>query len=96
LGGTDAKFEMGDARWISRWKMMSGYAKHLPMSSQSLLSEIESAPEEIRREVWDFLKFLKDRQSSGTREEDSILPLAQSAWGPDWTSAEEDEAWKDL
>jgi len=32
-------------RWISRWKMMSGYAENLRMSSQSLLSEIESAPE---------------------------------------------------
>lgn len=75
---------------------MSFHAKGLPMNSQSILSEIESAPEEIRREVWYFLKFLKDRQSSGIREEDSILPLAQSAWGHDWTSAEEDEAWKDL
>jgi hypothetical protein len=66
------------------------------MSSQALLSEIESAPEEIRREVWNFLKFLKSRQSAGPEREDSLLPLAQTAWGPDWNSAEEDEAWKDL
>ena len=76
---------------------MPGCVKRMsPMSSQTLLSEIESAPEEIRREVWDFLKFLKSRQSAEPEKEDSMLPLAQTAWGPDWNSAEEDEAWKDL
>ena len=75
---------------------MPGCIKKTSMSSQTLLSEIESAPEEIRREVWDFLKFLKSRQSAGTEREDSILPLAQTAWASDWTSTEEDEAWKDL
>jgi hypothetical protein len=79
------------------WKTLSLCIKVAGfMSSQTLLSEIESAPEEIRREVWDFLKFLKSRQSAGPEREDSVLPLAQTAWGPDWTSAEEDEAWKDL
>jgi len=66
------------------------------MSSQALLSEIESAPEEIRREVWEFLKFLKSRQSLELKEQESMLPLAQTTWGPDWSSTEEDEAWKDL
>ncbi len=75
---------------------MPGCIKKTSMSSQTLLSEIESAPEEIRREVWDFLKFLKSQQSAGTKREDSMLPLAQTAWASDWTSAEEDEAWKDL
>ena len=32
------------------------------MSSATLLKEIESAPEEIRREVLDFLSFLKSRR----------------------------------
>ena len=41
---------------------MSGCIKKTSMSSQTLLSEIESAPEEIRREVWDFLSFLKSRR----------------------------------
>jgi len=80
-----------------RWKIMPCCIKEVsPMSSQTLLSEIESAPEEIRREVWDFLKFLKSRQAAGPEREDSLLPLAQTAWGPDWNSAEEDAAWKDL
>ena len=70
--------------------------KGSPMSPQALLSENESAPEEIRREVWEFLKFLKSRQTLGVKEQESMLPLAQTAWGPDWSSAEEDEAWKDL
>ena len=33
------------------------------MSSASLLREIESAPEEIRQEVLDFLSFLKSRRT---------------------------------
>lgn len=66
------------------------------MSPQILLSEIESAPEEIRRKVWDFLRFLKSQRSLEIQEEDSTLHLAQTSWGPDWSSAEEDEAWKDL
>ena len=49
------------------------------MSSKALLSEIESAPEDIRREVWDFLKFLKAKRAAGGKVENP-LPSA-----PDWT-----------
>ena len=60
------------------------------MSSQTLLSEIESAPEEIRREVWDFLSFLKSRRipaPTGDTSTESIdwSDLA-SRWNRVWGS----------
>jgi hypothetical protein len=64
--------------------------------TKTLIEEIESAPEPVQREVFDFLVFLKHRQSSETEGRDNLLPLAQSAWTADWDTAEEDEAWRDL
>ncbi len=62
--------------------------------TQSLIEEIKSAPESIQREVADFLAFLKAREK---REGDeNLLPLAQSAWAADWSTPEEDSAWRDL
>jgi hypothetical protein len=66
------------------------------MSSTTLLAEIESAPEEIRCEVMAFLSFLKSRYSADSPTGESMLSLAESAWAADWSSPEEDEAWKDL
>jgi len=66
------------------------------MSSATLLAEIESAPEEIRNEVMAFLSFLKSRHSADLSSRESLLPLAETAWAADWSSPEEDEAWKDL
>jgi hypothetical protein len=34
------------------------------------------------------------RFGSGGRE--NLLPLAQTAWRPDWATPEEDEAWREL
>ncbi len=45
------------------------------MSSAALLKEIESAPEEVRREVLEFLSFLKSRRvqvSAGVSSKQSI------------------------
>lgn len=60
--------------------------------TDTLIQEIKTAPEELQREVLDFLSFLKARQEG----RENLLPLAQTAWGPDWNTAEEDEAWRDL
>jgi hypothetical protein len=49
------------------------------MSSQALLSEIERAPEEIRREVWNFLKFLQSKSAVGKSSENSLQGT------PDWS-----------
>jgi hypothetical protein len=66
------------------------------MSSAMLIAELESVPEETRREVLDFLAFLKNRNAASSPSGESFLPLAQTAWAEDWSSLEEDEAWKDL
>lgn len=63
--------------------------------TQTLIAEIQTAPETVQREVLDFLEFLKGRQALGEGRE-SLLPLAHSAWAADWNTPEEDEAWRDL
>ncbi len=65
-------------------------------TTQTLIEEIKTAPESVQREVYDFLVFLKARLNAQAEEAESLLPLAQSAWAADWTTAEEDEAWRDL
>jgi hypothetical protein len=62
--------------------------------AETLIQEIQSAPENVQREVFDFLVFLKGRSQREGAE--SLLPLAQTAWAADWNTPEEDEAWRDL
>ena len=61
-----------------------------------LIAELESVPEETRREVMDFLAFFKSRNAASSPSGESLLPLAQTVWAEDWSSPAEDEAWKDL
>ena len=64
--------------------------------TQSLIDEIQSAPEPVQREVLDFLAFLKARTAPGVEGGENLLPLARSSWAADWSTPEEDEAWRDL
>ncbi len=64
--------------------------------TKSLIEEIQNAPEAVQQEVFDFLTFLKARQSTQTQGAENLLPLAQSAWAADWNTPQEDEAWRDL
>jgi hypothetical protein len=64
--------------------------------TQTLIEEIKIAPETLQREVFDFLVFLKSRQTTPPEGAESLLPLAQTAWAADWNTPEEDEAWRDL
>ncbi len=64
--------------------------------TQELIKEIESAPDLVKQEVLDFLVFLKARETARNEGRENLLPLAQTAWGPDWERPEEDEAWRDL
>ncbi len=66
------------------------------MSTTMLIAELESVSEQTRREVLDFLAFLKSRNAASSPSSESLLPLAQTAWAEDWSAPEEDEAWKDL
>jgi hypothetical protein len=65
-------------------------------TTETLIEEIKSAPESVQREVLDFLIFLKTRLNAQREGAENLLPLAQSAWGADWDTPEEDEAWRDL
>ena len=64
--------------------------------TKTLIQEIQTAPETVQREVFDFLVFLKARRTAPTEGRESLLPLAQIAWATDWNTPEEDEAWRDL
>jgi hypothetical protein len=64
--------------------------------TETLIDEIKSAPDEVQREVFDFLVFLKSQQGGRGAGHEDLLPLAQSAWAADWDTPEEDAAWRNL
>jgi hypothetical protein len=64
--------------------------------TEALIQEIKSAPEPVQQEVMDFLVFLKNKETARAEGAENLLPLAQTAWGPDWDTPGEDEAWRDL
>jgi hypothetical protein len=63
--------------------------------TQTLIAEIQAAPQEVQQEVFDFLEFLKARRLP-TADRENLLPLAQAAWAAEWESPEENEAWRSL
>lgn len=72
------------------------YAKSMSTLTKTLIDEIKAAPETVQREIFDFLVFLKTRQAAQANAREDLLPLAQTAWGADWNTPQEDEAWRDL
>jgi hypothetical protein len=64
--------------------------------SLKLIEEITSAPETVQQEVLDFLLSIKTKEAPRDDNRENLLSLAQTAWGPDWDTPEEDEAWRDL
>ncbi len=64
------------------------------MSTQELINkEIESLPESLRREVYDFARFLREKSAD---ESFNGLLLSESALRKDWDTPEEDVAWANL
>jgi hypothetical protein len=64
------------------------------MSTQELINkEVESLPEPLQREVYDFIRFLREKSA-----DDSFngLLLSESALRRDWDTPEEDAAWASL
>jgi hypothetical protein len=49
-----------------------------------------------RGEVLDFARFVRERAERAAREQAELLAAAESAWGPDWSNADEDDAWATL
>jgi hypothetical protein len=72
------------------------YAKAMSTLTRTLIDEIKAAPETVQQEIFDFLVFLKTRQTAQVNAREDLLPLAQTAWAADWNTPEEDEAWRDL
>jgi len=63
------------------------------MSTQELISkEVESLPEALQQEVYDFVRFLREKSDNGF----DGLHLSQSALAKDWDTPEEDAAWANL
>ena len=64
------------------------------MSTQELINkEVESLPESLQREVYDFVRFL--REKSGDESFNGLL-VSESALRKDWDTPEEDAAWANL
>lgn len=64
--------------------------------TKTLIEEIKTAPETVQQELFDFLVFLKNKETSRHEGREDLLPLAQTAWAADWNTPEEDEAWRGL
>jgi len=58
-----------------------------------LIEEIEKAPEPILQEVFHYIVYLKEKVEV---DEFNGLLLSESALAKDWSTPEEDEAWKNL
>ena len=64
------------------------------MSTQELIiKEVESLPEPLQREVYDFARFLRERSAD---ESFNGLMLSESALRKDWDTPEENAAWANL
>lgn len=63
------------------------------MSTQELIKELESLPEPLQREVYDFVRFLREKSGDGSL---NGLLLSESALSKDWNTPEEDAAWANL
>ncbi|MFN2576413.1 MAG: DUF2281 domain-containing protein [Pyrinomonadaceae bacterium] len=63
------------------------------MSTQELISkEIENLPEALQREVYDFVRFLREKSD----EHFNGLLMSESSLAKDWETPEEDAAWANL
>jgi hypothetical protein len=64
------------------------------MSTQELISkELEGLSEPLKREVYDFVRFLREKSADDSF--DGLL-LSESALKKDWDTSEEDIAWASL
>jgi len=63
------------------------------MNTQELINkEVENLPEDLQREVYDFVRFLREKSDAGFNG--SLL--SESALRKDWDTPEEDAAWANL
>ena len=60
---------------------------------ERIVSDLESLPDSLISEVFDFIQYLKLKKSASNLE---TAILSESALGKDWNRPEEDEIWQDL
>lgn len=64
------------------------------MSTQELITkELQNLPEPLKREVYDFIRFLREKS---TDDRFNGLLSSESALKKDWETPEEDAAWANL
>ena len=64
------------------------------MSTRELIEkEVANLPEALQREVYDFVRFLR---SKDTDEHFNGLLVSESSLSKDWDTPEEDAAWESL
>jgi len=67
------------------------------MSTREILSkEINTAPENLLKEVYDFLLFLKAKRVNAGESKIQTHFASEKVLSRDWDTPEEDEAWKNL
>lgn len=64
------------------------------LTKETIAREIENIPENLLKEIYDFILFVK-RKSNGTDKVQTHI-ASEVSLGKDWDLKEEDEAWKDL
>lgn len=66
--------------------------------TKSLIEELQRAPESVQLEVLAIIRRRAAELEAGPQSDDTgnLSLLAESAWKPDWDTASEDEAWRDL
>jgi len=64
------------------------------MSTQALIEkEVSALPETLQREVYDFVRFLRQKRDDASF---NGLMLSETALAKDWNTPEEDAAWASL
>lgn len=63
-------------------------------TKEALTEEIKNTPENLLKEIYDYLLFLKSKNA----KEDAVFThlASEKVLSRDWDSPEEDEAWKNL
>ena len=64
------------------------------MTKETVTKEIETLPEDLLKEIYDFILFVKE--NSSFRDKTQTHLASEASLSKDWNLKEEEEAWKDL
>lgn len=63
------------------------------IQKETVINEIDTIPQYLLGEVLDFIKYLKEKS---IKENMEFSHIAESSFGKDWLTAEEDREWENL